>query len=117
MGGIPHSDNCVRLGTFLTLDDIEFDVIALFQSFVAVQLDCRVVDEHIGAVIASDESVALGVVEPLDFAFVLSHRLMPSLRFDGLRRTKGWGDARRMLGMTEKDDERLIESYEEQFIK
>jgi len=38
-------------------------------------LNCRVVDENIRPVITSDESVALGVVEPLDFAFVLSHRV------------------------------------------
>jgi len=75
--GFPEPKNCVGLGPFLALDDVEFDVIALFQGFVAVQLNCRVVDEDIGTVIASDESVALGVVKPLDLAFVLSHRLLP----------------------------------------
>ena len=79
MGGVPEAEYSVRLGTFLALDDVELDIIALFQCLVAVQLNCRVVDEHIGAVIATDESVALGVVKPLDFAFVLSHRLLPFL--------------------------------------
>jgi hypothetical protein len=40
------------------------------------------VHEHIGAVIATDESVALGVVEPLNLAFVLSHRVVPFLLVD-----------------------------------
>ena len=40
MGGcVLEADYGVRLGTFLTLDDVEFDVIALFQRFVSVQLD------------------------------------------------------------------------------
>jgi len=90
-GGVPEPKNCVGLRTFLTLNDVKLHVIAIFQSFVAVQLNCRVVDEHIGTVIAPDESVALGVVEPLDLTFVLSHRLLPSLPrgVDGERR--GWG--------------------------
>jgi hypothetical protein len=36
-------------------------------------------DENIRSVFTSDESVAFGVVEPLDFSFELSHRLLPSL--------------------------------------
>jgi len=72
---IPQPDNCIRLRALLTLDDVELNIIALFKRFIAIQLNCRVVDEYIWSVIASDESVALGVVEPLDFAFVLSHRV------------------------------------------
>jgi len=87
-GGVPEAENCVRLGTFLALDDVELYIIALFQCLVAVQLNCRVVDEHIGAVIATDESVALGVVKPLDFAFVLSHRLLPFRTERSRRRTQ-----------------------------
>ena len=78
-GGVLEADYTVRLRTFLTLDDIELDLIAFFQCLIAVQLYRRIVDEHIRPVIASDESVSLGVVEPLDLAFVLSHRLLPSL--------------------------------------
>src|ERR1039458_4721813 len=77
-GGL-EADHCIRLGTFLTLDDVEVDVIALFQRFVPVQLNRRIVDEYIRPVFASDESIALGVVEPLDLPFVLCHRLLPSL--------------------------------------
>ena len=78
-GSISQPDNCVRLRAFLSLDDVEFHVIALFQCFVTIQLDCRVVNENIWPVITSDESVALGVVEPLHLAFVLSHRVLPFL--------------------------------------
>lgn len=72
---IPQANYRVRLGPFLPLDDVELDVIAFFQCFVTVQLYRRVVHEHVGTVFPPDESVALGVVKPLHFAFVLSHRL------------------------------------------
>ena len=40
MGGcVLEADYSVRLRTFLTLDDVEFHVIALLQRFVAVQLN------------------------------------------------------------------------------
>jgi hypothetical protein len=79
MGGVPKPDHCIGLGTFLTLNDVELHVIALFQGFVSVQLDCGVVNEYVWPVFTPDESVALGVVKPLDLTFVLSHRLPPSL--------------------------------------
>jgi hypothetical protein len=76
MGGrISLPDDCIRLRAFLALDDVELHIIAFFQSLVAIQLDCRVVNENIWPVVASDESVALGVVEPFHFAFELSHRV------------------------------------------
>ena len=86
MGGrrsVSQPGNCIRLRTFLPLDDVELDIIALFQRFVTIQLDCRVVNENIRPVITSDESVALGVVEPFDFAFELSHRVYLSCRLIG----------------------------------
>jgi len=82
-GCVSHTDNSIRLRTFLTLDNVELHVIALFQSLVTIQLDCRVVNENIWPVITSDESVALGVVEPFHLAFELSHRVLPFLPLDG----------------------------------
>jgi len=79
MGGVPEPDDCIGLWTLLTLYDVELYVIALFQSFVPVQLDCRIMNEYVRPVFTPDESVALGVVKPLDLTFVLSHRLPPSL--------------------------------------
>jgi len=70
---IPETDYGVRLRAFLAFDNVELDFIAFFERFVSVQLNRRVVDEYIRSVVTSDESVALGVVEPLDLAFVLSH--------------------------------------------
>jgi|WetSurMetagenome_2_1015567.scaffolds.fasta_scaffold34219_4 hypothetical protein len=74
---IPQPDNSIRLGALLSLNDVELNVIALFQRFVSIQLDGRVVNEHIRPVFPPDESVPLRVVEPLDLSFVLSHRLLP----------------------------------------
>jgi hypothetical protein len=75
MGGVPQPEYSIGLWTLLTLNDVELDVIALFQSFVSVQLNCRIMNEYVRPVFTPDESVALGVVEPLDLTFVLSHRL------------------------------------------
>jgi len=88
MGGVPQPENRIGLRTLLTLDDVKLNIIALFQSFVPIQLNCRVVDEYVWPVFTPDESVALGVVEPLDLTFVLSHRLPPSLH-DVLKANEG----------------------------
>ena len=114
MGGIPEPDDCIGLRTLLALDDVELHVIALFQSFVPIQLDCRVVDEYVWPVFTPDESVAFGVVEPLDLTFVLSHRLPPSLhvRGDGERKVHSevvsTGNRSLLMLMTRKEVERLI---------
>ena len=81
MGGVPEPEYSIGLWTLLTLDDVKLNIIALFQSFVPIQLNCRIVDEYVWPVFTPDESVALGIVEPLDLTFVLSHRLPPSLRW------------------------------------
>jgi hypothetical protein len=73
MSCIPEPDYRIGLGTFLTLNDIELDLIVLFQGLVSIQLNRRVVDEYIRPIIA-----------PLDLPFVLSHRILPSLRPDNL---------------------------------
>ncbi len=69
----------VGLGTFVSLHDLELDVVAFLQALVTIALDGAVVHEDIRTVFAADESVALGVIEPLDLSFVLSHRPPPSL--------------------------------------
>ncbi len=79
VGAIPKTYYRIRLGALLALDYIELDVVAFFERFVSVQLDCRVMDEYIRPFFASDESVALGVVKPLDLPFVLSHSFLPFL--------------------------------------
>src|ERR1700755_1229190 len=111
MGGcVPLPDYPVRLRTLLPLNDVEFHVIALFQSLVTIQLDCRVVNENIWPVITSDESVALGVVKPLHLAFVLSHRVLPFLPLDGVDERMFWGTPT-LWSMTLASGQRLIENW------
>jgi len=118
MGAVPEADYRVRLGTFLPFDDVELDLIAFFERFVSVQLDCRVMDEHVRPVFASDETIALGVVKPLDLTFVLSHRLLPSLGLTGIRSGRELeGNPTPIQPKTAKARERLIGPVTKQFIK
>jgi len=78
VGTISEATHGVRLRSLLALYDIELDLIAFLQRLVSVQLYRGVVNEYIWPVFASDESVALGVVKPLHFPFVLSHKFLPS---------------------------------------
>jgi hypothetical protein len=39
-GCIPKANDSIRLGTFLPFDYVEFDLVAFFERFVSVQLDC-----------------------------------------------------------------------------
>lgn len=39
VGGVLKAAHTIRLGTFLTLNDVELNLIALFQRFVPVQLN------------------------------------------------------------------------------
>src|SRR4029453_1315298 len=65
-----------------TVNDLELHCLALLQRPEAVALDCREVDEHIAAAVAFDESVTLGVIEPLDLACD-THRTFPALQWCG----------------------------------
>jgi len=40
MGAVLVADYGIRLGTFLAFNDIELDLIALFEGLVSIQLDC-----------------------------------------------------------------------------
>src|SRR5580700_8408640 len=58
LGGVvgaifPETDYGIRLRALLAFDYIELDLIALFERFVPVQLNCRVVNEYIRPVFAS----------------------------------------------------------------
>ena len=84
-GLIFETHDRICLGALLALDNVELYIIALFQGLVAIQLDCGIVNEYIWPIVAADESVALGVVKPLDLPFALSHRLLLSLGRAGIR--------------------------------
>jgi hypothetical protein len=62
---------CLR--AFLSLNNFEFNVIALLETFVSLRLDGTVVDEHIRAVIPADKAEALCVIEPFHFTFDSRH--------------------------------------------
>lgn len=61
----------VRLRALRPLNDVELDLIALFEALVALALDRTVVDEDVRPAFAAEEAVALCVVEPLYGAFIL----------------------------------------------
>jgi hypothetical protein len=69
---------CLR--ALLPLDDVELDFVALFEGFVAVELNRAVVHEDVRPIIPADETVALRIVEPLHLAFVLGHVSVTSLQ-------------------------------------
>jgi len=62
---------CLR--AFLSLNNFEFNVIALLEALVSLRLDGTVVDEHIRAVISANKAEALSVVEPFHFTFNSRH--------------------------------------------
>ena len=73
LGRFFRAGDLIGLRPLLSLDDIEFDLVTFFQTFIAVKLDCAVMNENIRSIIAADKSIAFCVVEPLHFSFVCSH--------------------------------------------
>ena len=62
------------LRAFLSLSNLELHLIALLKTLVAFRGDRAVVHEHVrAAVVASDKTVALGVIKPLDRTFQTFH--------------------------------------------
>jgi hypothetical protein len=61
----------VSLGSLCSLDDVELDLIALFEALVALSLDGTVVNEYVCPAVTAEEAVALCVVKPLYGALVL----------------------------------------------
>src|ERR1051326_2254344 len=55
---------CLR--TLGAVDDFEFNRLAFFQGPETVATDCGIVHEHVATTLAFNETVALGVVKPLD---------------------------------------------------
>ena len=61
----------IGLGTFGSLNDIEFHLVAFFEALIPLELNGAVMNEDIGAVFASEEPVPFCVVEPLNCSLVL----------------------------------------------
>ena len=66
--GLAHFGYVAGLRALRTVNDLELHRLAFLERPEPVALNCREVDEHIAAAVAFDESVTLGVVEPLDLA-------------------------------------------------
>jgi len=61
----------IGLGAFGSLDDVELNLVTLFEAFVALALDGAVMNEDVSPAVAAEEAVTLCVVEPLYRAFIL----------------------------------------------
>ena len=57
------------LRSLLTLHNLELHSVSLLQTLVAFTGNGAVVDEHVGPIIASNEPVTFGVIEPLYSSF------------------------------------------------
>ena len=65
--------HALRLRALLPLDNFELNIIAFLEALVTLGLDGTVVDEHIGTIIAADETKALCVIKPFHFTFNSRH--------------------------------------------
>ena len=64
----------VGLQAFLALDNSEANLLAFFQALEALALDGAEMHEHIFAAFTTDETKALGVIEPFDgTVFAICH--------------------------------------------
>ncbi len=115
--GFSESNDGIRLRALLALHYVELDFIALFERLVSIQLNRRIVDENIWPVFASDESVALGVVKPLDLTFVLSHWLLPSFGLSCCGNPDAGTKSTPIFRKTRKGLERLINQASKLVIK
>ena len=61
----------IGLGTLASLNDVEFNLVALFEALIALALDGAVVNEDVSPALAAEEAVTLCVIEPLDGALVM----------------------------------------------
>jgi len=71
--GFFETSYLIGLRAFGALDDVELDLIPLFEALVALALDGTVVNEDVGATISTKEAVAFCVVKPFNCALVLCH--------------------------------------------
>ena len=59
----------VCLLALVAFDDVEFNFLVFHERLESFALDTAVVDEHFRAIFTADESVAFGLIEPLDSTF------------------------------------------------
>jgi hypothetical protein len=68
-------NDAVSLRAPVPLNDVEEDLFAAFEAFVAIFLNGTEMDEDIIAAIVPKEAVAFDVVKPFHGAFILAHRV------------------------------------------
>jgi len=61
----------VSLRALRPLDDVELNLIALFEALITLALDGTVMNKYVCPAVAAEEAVTLCIVEPLYGAFVL----------------------------------------------
>ena len=72
----------IGLGTFRSLNDVELNLVALFEALVPLALNGTVMYEDVCPALSAEEAVTFCVVEPLYGAFILcqwSHSLVSCL--------------------------------------
>jgi hypothetical protein len=76
-------NDAFSLRTSDSLNDVEDDFVALFETFVTIVLNRTEMDEDVIAAVLAEEAVAFDVVKPFHRAFVLTHRIHPFLKSIG----------------------------------
>ena len=66
-----------RLLAFGAIDDLELDRLTFLERPEPIALDCREVDEHVRPAVTFNETVTLGVVEPLDLTCDTHRTFLP----------------------------------------
>ena len=66
-----EAGDLVGLRALGSLDDVELDLIALFEALVPLALNGAVVNEDVRPAVAAEEAVSLCVVKPFYGAFIL----------------------------------------------
>ena len=73
LGYFSNSSYGIGLGTFLSLNDVEFHLVPFFQALVSIELDRAVMNKHVGTIRAPDKPITLRVIEPLYRSFQSFH--------------------------------------------
>ena len=80
IGASVDGQDVFRLEALLTLDDAEFDLLAVPQGAVAIATNGTEVDKHVFTSLALNETETLGIVEPL-------HGALLTLRYNQPQKT------------------------------
>jgi hypothetical protein len=67
-GSTTHFGDFGCLGALWSLDNFELHRVPFLQSAVAIASDGGIVNENVWAIIAPDEAISLGIIEPLNSA-------------------------------------------------